>query len=299
MNIIALDVGGTAVKYAYFIQDELIFQKSCPSESKLGGPKLVETMKTIIRSCLSEYSADAIGISCTGQIDAVHGSVLFANDNIPHFTGMKIKDILEEEFHLPVFVENDVNAAAIGEAVYGAGAGQKDFLMLTYGTGIGGAIFLNNHLYTGSNQVAAEVGHMLIHPGGIRCGCGACGCYEMYGSTRALVAKASAMNSNYSNGKALFDAFHHEDSLAKQLIDEWITEISYGLINLTYIFNPSCILLGGGIMAQPYIQEKLSTILHENIVESFRGVTLCCAKLDNLAGVYGMKAICSGAYTYA
>lgn len=296
MNIITLDVGGTAIKYAYFQKDDLIFQSECPSEARLGGQRLIENMKQIIHSCLEKYPADAIGISTTGQVDANHGSILFANDTIPDYIGMNVKMLLEAEFHLPVYVENDVNAAAIGESVYGAGKNHNDFIMVTYGTGIGGAIVINKHVYKGADQVAGEIGHMRIHSKGPLCGCGSRGCYETYASTTALIKKAMLLNPSFHNGKLLFEAFHANDPEVKALIDDWITEISYGLINLVYLFNPSCIILGGGIMSQEYICQRLQEIVSSNVVQSFRAVRLYHAALGNLAGVYGMKAICNGSY---
>lgn len=296
MNIIALDVGGTAIKHAYFQEGTLVIHSECPSHSHLGGARLVEVMKTVIHSYLEKYPADVIGISSTAQVDVKTGSILYSNDTIPNYTGMKIKEILEAEFCLPVFVENDVNAAAIGEAVYGAGQNQKDFLMVTYGTGIGGAIFVDGHLFKGANQAAGEFGRMRIHPE--ESSYGAEGCYEAYASTTALVKKASLSNPEFRNGKVLFEAFHNNDREAGILIDDWIQEISYGLINLIYIFNPSCIILGGGIMSQQYILQKLNRIMEEYIIDSFKSVKLVSAKLDNLAGVYGMRAICDGSYKY-
>lgn len=297
MNILALDVGGTAIKYAFFNHETLIFQKECPSHAKTGGTHLVETMKSVISKCLENYSVDKIGISTTGQVHPFLGSILFANENVPGYTGMPVKEILEATFGIDVFVENDVNAAAIGEAIYGSGKNEKDFLMLTFGTGIGGAIFINNRLYTGSCHAAAEIGHMLTHPGGLLCNCGAHGCYEMYGSTTALVKRAHTLNSNYTDGRKIFEAFSQNEPVALQLVEDWIIEISYGIINLIYTFNPSHIILGGGIMSQPYLFSRLNTILKKQVVESFQNVTLLPAKLGNLAGVYGMKAICCGLYT--
>lgn len=296
MNIIALDVGGTAIKHAYFREDTLITHSECPSNSHLGGESLVENMKSVIRSYLDQYPADTIGISSTAQVDVTTGSILYSNDTIPNYTGMKIKDILEAEFQLPVYVENDVNAAAIGEAVYGAGQNQKDFLMVTIGTGIGGAIFVDGHLFKGANQAAGEFGRMRIHPE--KSPYGAEGCYEAYASTSALVKRAALSNPEFCNGKVLFEAFHNNNLEAGLLIDSWIREISYGLINLIYIFNPSCIILGGGIMSQPYVIQKLNEIMDEVIIPSFKSVNLVRANLDNLAGVYGMKAICEGTYKY-
>lgn len=298
MNILALDVGGTAIKYAYFNDDTLIFQKECPSNAKAGGPQLLETMKHLISSSLKDYPVDYIGISTTGQVDPFQGSITYANENVPNYTGMQIKEILESTFGITVFVENDVNAAAIGEAIYGSGKEKKDFLMITYGTGIGGAIFINNQLYSGAHHAAAELGHMITHPNGLLCNCGTYGCYEMYGSTSALVKKAYSINKNFIDGRKIFEALSQQDTQAIELVDEWITEISYGLINLINIFDPSYIILGGGIMAQPYLLTKLNTILQNQVTQVFQNVTLLPAKLQNLAGVYGMKAICSGLYKY-
>jgi glucokinase len=296
MKIITLDIGGTAMKYAYFDKDILVFDDTIPSEASLGGNKVLENINSIITKIGNQYTYDAIGISTAGQVDSETGTILYANENIPNYTGMELKKLLEDKFKVPVCVENDVNAAAIGEAIYGAGKGESDFLCLTYGTGIGGAIFLNHQLYKGTQGVAAEMGHMVTHPGGLPCGCGSFGCYEQYASTTALIRTAKEHNPEFVNGKAIFSAFDHESEDAKRLIDHWIEEISYGLINLIYVFNPSLIVLGGGIMTQSYILEKLNKIIKENTVASFHGVKIALATLGNLAGVYGMKAVASKEY---
>lgn len=296
MKIIALDIGGTAIKYAYFDGDDLIFDDVRPSEALLGGNKVLENIISIVTEIGNQYSYDTIGISTAGQVDSTTGTIIYANENIPNYTGMELKKILEDKFKVPVSVENDVNAAAIGEAIYGAGKGESDFLCLTYGTGIGGAIFLNHKLYKGDQGVAAEMGHMMIHPGGLPCGCGSYGCYEQYASTTALIRTAKAHNPEFYNGKTIFSAFDRENKDARRLIDQWVKEISYGLINLIYIFNPSLIVLGGGIMTQPYIISKLNEIIKESTMPSFHGVKISLASLGNLAGVYGMKAITSNEY---
>lgn len=296
MKIVTLDIGGTAMKYAYFDGDTLVFDDVRPSEANLGGPKVLENILSIIRTIQNEHAIDAIGISTAGQVDAKTGIILYANENIPNYTGTNLKEILESEFLVPVYVENDVNAAAIGEAIYGAGKGEKDFLCLTYGTGIGGAIFLNHQLFKGKQGVAAEMGHMVTHPGGLPCGCGFYGCYEQYASTTALVRSAKAQNPELHNGKVIFSALEQNNQEAKRLVDHWIKEISYGLINLIYIFNPGLIVLGGGIMTQPYILTRLEELIKQSTVPSFHGFQIALASLGNLAGVYGMKAIASKEY---
>ena len=289
MNFLTLDVGGTAIKSAFFQNDELLFSNVCPSEAKSGGNRVFEVICSIIDETLRQYLVDGIGISTAGQVDSTKGIIVYANENIPNYTGMQLKKMLENRYYIPTIIENDVNAAALGEAFYGAGKKESDFLCLTYGTGIGGAIILNQHLYKGSSGYAAEMGHMITHPGGLRCGCNNRGCYEQYASTTALVRMATKVNPSYYNGRVIFEALERNEEAAQNVIDAWIHEISYGIINLIYIFNPSRIVLGGGIMAQPYILTKLQEIVLEQTVSTFHNVTLCSAKLGNLAGVYGMK----------
>lgn len=298
MNIIVLDLGGTAIKYGYFQEDTLLFHHETPSEAKLGGVHLMQKIIKLIHSIRDNYPADAIGISSAGQIDSETGTVIYANENIPCYSKTPIKKLLMDEFHLPVFVENDVNSAAIGENCYGSGKEHPNFLCLTYGTGIGGGIVLNHKLLKGSTGVAAEFGHMITHPNGLPCGCGSRGCYEMYGSTSALIKKAKQKNAVWTNGKLLFESYHAGNTDAIQLINDWICEISYGLINLIYIFNPSCIILGGGIMEQDCLIKQLTILIRQHTQSSYHNVKLIKASLGNLAGLYGIKAVCCKDYVY-
>jgi len=291
MKAITLDVGGTAIKSAFFEGNELLYSNVRPSQAKQGAEILLHNIYSILDEALISNSFEAIGISTTGQVDSDQGKIIYANAAIPNYIGTPLKEILEYKYHVPVFVENDVNAAALGESSYGAGQNEKDFLCLTYGTGVGGAIILNHKLYKGHNQIAAEFGHIITHPNGWLCDCGTHGCYQQYASTTALVKSAKELNPTLVNGKKIFEAFHQGDPDAAHVINTWISEISYGLFSLIYIFNPTCIILGGGILAQTYIVDELRRILDESLIISFRDVRLIPAALGNLAGVYGMKSV--------
>jgi glucokinase len=294
MNVLALDVGGTAIKSALISNGQIKMANQFPSEGKLGGPHIIHNIMKIIDS-YEDY--DVIGISTTGQVDSISGSIIYANDNVPNYTGTHLSKIINDKYHKPVFVENDVNAAAIGEGYFGAGKKEKDFLCLTYGTGIGGAIIMNKEIYKGSYGVAGEMGHMLTHINGRECTCGQHGCYEQYASTTALIREVMKYDNNLNNGKLIFSCLdnpsisENRNQVVKTIVDAWIDEIIYGLINLIHIFNPSCIILGGGIMVQPYIINAIHTRLPNKVMNSFKNVKIVTAELGNNAGVYGMASI--------
>ena len=235
---------------------------------------------------------DAIGISTAGQVDSQNGKIHYANDNIPNYTGMEIRAVLEKEFGVPVAVENDVNAAALGELYFGAAQGSENFLCLTYGTGVGGAIVLNGGIYTGNTFSGASFGGIVVHPEAIKKDVEFSGCYEKYASTTALVKRVMAVDAALDNGRKIFEAFERPEIRAE--IDAWIDEIVYGLITLIHIFNPSDILLGGGILAQKYIIEEVCRRVDEGISEGFRGTKIRQTGLGNQAGLLGAAWLASG-----
>ena len=160
MKILVFDIGGTAIKYGICQDGQLEETKECPTEAFKGGPHILNTI-----CCLADQYLpfDAIGISTAGQVNPEEGSIIYANSNIPDYAGTQFRKILQKRFHVPVAVENDVNSAALGEAVFGAGKGRKSFLCLTYGTGVGGAIIESGQVYHGSSFSAGEFGAVITH----------------------------------------------------------------------------------------------------------------------------------------
>ena len=286
MITMTLDIGGTAIKSGIFQNGSLSALKETPTEAKMGGTHVVNRVMDIITDYQSHYPFEKIGISTAGQVNPVKGSIIYANENIPGYTGTMLKDIIEQKFHLPTDVENDVNSAAIGEAVFGAGKDESDFVCLTYGTGVGGAIFTNGKLYTGSSYSAGEFGAIVTHPEERRPQEDMfSGCYERYASATALVKNAMRLDSSLSNGRLIFQRQNEPE--VKQIIDDWIMEIVYGLTSIIHIMNPSCVILGGGIMEQPYILNQVKEKLFCNIMPSFGHVNIKKAKLGNHAGMLG------------
>lgn len=282
MKIAVLDIGGTSIKSGIWNGKEVCDCKETETNASLGGLHVMERAKEILHTY---RDFQAIGISTAGQVNSREGFIRYANENIPGYTGMKIREILEQEFGVPAAVENDVNAAAVGEGVFGAGQGHRDFLCLTYGTGVGGAIVINGEVYTGSGFSAGEFGAILTHPEDIVPGQPFSGCYEKYASTTALVKAAKALDPVLDNGRAVFARI--EEPQVRQMVDHWCDEIVHGLVSLIHIFNPSCIILGGGIMAQPYVTSQVCSKVKSRVMSSFADVEIVPAQLGNRAGMLG------------
>ncbi len=290
MAVMALDIGGTAIKSALYNEGTLTDIKETPTQAAQGGAHVVNRIKEIIKEYQCNHSFERVGISTAGQVDSVRGEIIYANENIPGYMGTKLKNIVEEEFHVPVKVENDVNAAAIGEAAFGAGKSYKEFVCLTYGTGVGGAIFTNGELYTGSSYSAGEFGAIVTHPEDRVLGKDMfTGCYEKYASVTALVNSALRVDASLTSGRKVFERIG--EPKVKEVVDRWILEIIYGLTSVIHMLNPECVILGGGVMEQPYVLERLREQLYQHIMSSYHHVVIEKAALGNRAGMLGAAVL--------
>ena len=285
MRILAFDIGGTNIKYALCNEEFVLSDKhSIPTDAKKGGQYIDNKVIEIIETY---DNIDRIAISTAGQVDSVNGIVVYSTDNIPYYTGMMVKKIIENKTGIPTFVENDVNAAATGEAQFGAAVGTSDFVCLTFGTGIGGAIYLNNELYKGTACSAGEFGHIITHAGGRTCTCGGEGCYEQYASASSLGRAVKKVTGKDLNGFEIFSEENFNNPEIRHIIDIWVDEIIIGLKSIIYTFNPSLIVLGGGIMNEKYIIELIDRKIYKQLMESFRKVNIVNTKLGNDAGLLG------------
>ncbi|WP_441878314.1 ROK family protein [Paenibacillus sp. 2TAB26] len=289
MNILAADIGGTHTKIGICDERGCITQfKEYATEAHMGGKHLMEKL---LFQMESYQHFDAVAISTAGQVNADEGCILYANENIPSYTGMKVREIVEDRYHKPVKVENDVNAAALGEACFGAAKSFNDFLCLTFGTGIGGAIVMNRQIYRGASGSAAEFGHMFTRPLSQTNG-GTCkSFYETYASTTALIRMAQEADPEIVDGKGFFDKIQVGNEPLQQILHAWTTEVSAGLASLIHIFNPPAIIVGGGVMEQDELVRMVEKQTKALIMESFAGVNIVKASLGNKAGLLGAASL--------
>lgn len=293
MGILVFDIGGTAIKYGLASDSfEIIESNEMPTANE-GGKANAKTVLQNLDRVMTEYKGqyNAIGISTAGQVDFERGYIVYGTDNIPGFTGTDMRGIFESKYGVPVAVDNDVNCAGLGEAHFGAGRSSDYFICLTYGTGVGGAIYLNGDILRGAKSAAGEFGHMVTHAGGAQCTCGRKGCYEAYASCRALTDRVSEHFGRYVSGREIYEPQMLEDPFVQQAISDWEDEIVNGLVSLSYIFNPPLIVLGGGIMSEEQLVNNIRKKLINRVGINYQSVQLEKAQLRNKAGMLGAAYI--------
>lgn len=250
MLLAVFDIGGTSIKYGVVDEKgEILFSSSLHTQAHLGGLQVVRNVIHTAKELRKDWPIDGVSVSTAGQVDDL-GRVVYASDNIPGYTGLHVRELIEKELNLPVQVENDANCAAIGEHWKGAAQGVENFLCITLGTGIGGAIFLNGKVYTGSAYSAGEVGHMNLYPNGKPCSCGMNGCYEQYASSRALQNLVSEMLHEPLSLTEFFQRVHGKDAHCLQVYERWLDDLTIGLKSMIHFLDPQLVVIGGGISEQ-------------------------------------------------
>ena len=279
MNILAIDIGGTMIKYGLVSSDgKILSTDKIKTESNKGLNNILNKIDNIFKR-YKENNPVGIAVSGTGQINGMIGKVIGGNPIIPNWIGTNLVKILEEKYNLPIVLENDVNCVALGEKWIGAGKDLINFICLTIGTGIGGGIILNNQLFRGENFVAGEFGHILIKKGE----------FEQFASTTALIRLVKERTGKTLNGKEIFDLEKKEIVEYQEVISEWIENLTDGLSSIVYCFNPANMILGGGVIEQgePLIN-RIKNSLFKKIGPQFKEkLNIIQAKLGNNAGMIG------------
>lgn len=282
---ICIDIGGTAIKYGVVQSGEIpeiIQTDSCKTPEN--GTKILQKVFDIIeglkRNC---GQMEAVCISSAGIVNSEEGCILEANDDlIPGYTGTKIADRVKEKFGIPCFVENDVNCAAMAEYYAGAAKGYHSMLMLTIGTGIGGAFIAGGKLLKGHTYSACEVGYMNMEEG----------TFEEIAATSALVARTAKRLHKMTDeisGKWIFKQAQDGNEVCIEEIDRMCDILAKGISNICYVLNPEIVLLGGGISAQTdWLKPRIEMGMEKYLIPVIRKKTkLDFAKFKNQAGMIG------------
>jgi glucokinase len=261
--IFAADLGGTHLRAATVDREGNIqfrFKQNTPQGTD--PLAIVAAVVSAVRECeqQSAHSGQitAVSIVVPGTVNVEEGAVVKA-PNLPCLDGFRLAAALTKQLGLPAILENDANAAAVGEMWRGAAIGCRTIICVTLGTGVGGGIILDGKLWRGVDGAAAEIGHMCVDPfGGVACTCGSRGCLEVFASATAIVRMTREARPRYPDSvlqgkeeltaETIFAAGKAGDDLALEIFRRMGVYLGIGLANLINILNPEMIVIGGGVV---------------------------------------------------
>ena len=307
---VGIDLGGTFIKGG--IVDDLgniIYADKTPTESENGADRVAMNISALVKTLLQKVGlnkddVEGIGMGVPGMIDSKAGNVIYSNNL--RWKDFRIGEKVSQLTGLQVKIANDANVAALGEAKFGAAKGFENVVLLTLGTGVGGGIVAEGKLLEGNKSAGAELGHAVIVANGEQCTCGRKGCLEAYASATALIRDTKrAMEAHKDSkmweigslekvtGKVAFD-YKDSDPYAKEVVENYIAHLAFGITNFANIFRPQVILLGGGVCAQgDALVKPLQALLNRDIFAGELGpqVEIKIAELENSAGLLGAAAL--------
>lgn len=314
---IGIDVGGTNVKIALVDDNgKIIYSNSVPTYAKMGYEYTVNNIKQAIKDLMKETNTtpsdiEGIGFDFPGQVDCKTGVVKLA-PNIPGWVNVPIAQMIEDEFHIPTRIDNDVRCAALGELKFGAGRGCENFICITVGTGIGSGIVINGKVVRGATNAAGELGHIKLQMnGGPICGCGDTGCLEAFASGPAIVAMAQEYIKGGKSTKfremaaaeggeitpyMIAKAAEEGDPVAKRIFEIVGEYIGIGLTSVINLLNPERVIIGGGVAesGELLLGPIRKTIKERAMVVAGNAVEIVPAQLGNSAGVIGASMLIEG-----
>ncbi|MBC7321158.1 ROK family protein [bacterium] len=289
---IGVDIGGTKILSAVIDEKgNIVKSLRVPSEGREGREKILSHLYEAIEGVLMN-DIEGIGIGTAGQVDPDTGMIVTATPNLKDWAGTPLKDIIEERFNLPTYVDNDGNVAALGEWWAGGGRGARCLLCLTIGTGIGSGIIYNGKVFRGAKGVGAELGHMSIKYDGIRCNCGGVGCIEAYASGPALIRRLQEKGKSITTPEEIQRCAESGDKIVLEAIEEIGTLLGYATVSFINIFNPDIILLSGGVSnLGDFLINPIRKVVDTYALPGGRDVKITRATLGEQAGVVGASAL--------
>ncbi len=277
MRIAGIDIGGTSIKAGVFDGEACVYRDS--RKTPFGNPAAV---CDLIADMLAGQDVQLAGVGTAGSVDPRRGTVFASNLG---WEGVRLREMLGERLGVPVWVDNDAQAAMMAEWHDGACRGAECALYITLGTGIGGAMIVGGRPYRGKNNLGAEFGHMILHPDGPRCACGRRGCLEYYASATALKRMAGGRSCH-----AIIDDAKAGNAAMLDVFESFVHELCLGLNSLIMAFDPEYIVLGGGLSGAG---EFLADACQRELARIFDDTTdpLYCrvriAEHQNDAGIIG------------
>ncbi len=300
---IGVDLGGTAIK-AGLVDGSLdvVARTMLPTCADQGADAVIQRIAAAVDELRAANNSHvvAVGVGTPGPMSPSKG-VVYRSGNLPGWQDVLLRDILERRLNLPVTIDNDANVAAYGE--HRAEPTVRNLVLLTLGTGVGAGTITDGAIFHGAHENASEWGHMIVHPGGIPCTCGQCGCLEMYASAAHVairVADEIRSGSESSLGdvqvitaREVAAAASAGDALCTRIWDEACHALAIACVNIQHAINPECVLLGGGMsnagdVLLDNVRRQYSA-MHWHLYDDSPSIRL--ASLSNDAGIIGAAAL--------
>lgn len=316
---IGVDVGGTNIACGVVDENGKILARS-KVKTRGGGASpapyeaVLESIKIAVREAcenagISTDKVNSIGIGCPGLCNSESGVVEYSNNL--GFVNVPLKADVEAEFGLPVFLENDANAAAFGEFTAGAAKGAKSAVVITLGTGVGAGIVLDGRIYRGANFSGGEIGHTVIVVDGAPCTCGRRGCFEAYSSATALVRMTAEASEQHPeslmtkiiredgkvSARTAYKAMKEGDPVGRAVTEQYIKYLSCGIANVINTFQPDVLCIGGGVCNEgDTLLTPLKSAVAEQIYSknSAKNTDIVICSLGNDAGMIGAAMLHRG-----
>ena len=316
MYTIGIDLGGTNI-VAGLVDENYNILTTASVKTALPRPAeaIIADMvalchKVVEQQGISMDDVKYVGVGCPGTCNVETGEVEYANNL--HFDHVLVGPVMQEQLGKPVYIDNDANAAALGEAKAGATKGAAKSVCITLGTGVGSGIVLDGKIYGGANYAGGELGHTVIVAGGEPCTCGRYGCWETYSSATALMSQTrAAMEQNPDSlmwkladgdlanvdGRIPFEAAKQGDAAGQAVVDKYVEYLACGLVNVINIFQPDMVCIGGGVCRQgENLLGPVRKIIERDRYSKYckKQTELCVAQLGNDAGIVGAACLGEG-----
>ena len=304
-----VDVGGTTVKMGLFQADgELLDKWEIKTRVENEGVEILPDIAKSMEEKIAEKGldkADFVGIGMGIPAPVTKDGIVYATANLG-WGYKEVKRELEELTGLEAHIGNDANVAALGEMFKGAGKGYKNLIMVTLGTGVGGGIIVDEKILVGTHGAGAEIGHITVNYDETdHCGCGRCGCLEMYSSATGIVrlAKrrlannqdATVLNAETVTAKDVFDAVKEGDKVAIEVAEQFGNYLGHALVNLAVVTDPEIVVIGGGVSkAGEVLLGYIEKPYKERMFFANQLVKFVLAELGNDAGIYGAAKLALG-----
>lgn len=278
MKVLCFDIGGTNVKYGVIDEEKFLEKGLFDTNADQGKEVLTNKLVNLALQMKEKYQIEGIGISCAGSVNFEKAYIDIAPDALPSFSNWDFRKIFKERVDLDCIADNDVNSFAKAECINGAAKDFDHFIVITVGTGIGGAVVMNDEIWRGKNYNAGEVGRILI--GNAK--------WESVASTSALIKESRRAGLDVTNGVELFKLYDEKDEIAIAVVNRFYDLLGVGMANLVYMFNPEAIIIGGGISKRESFASSVEKYMNSHLPYGFRNTAkVLSATYKNDGGMLG------------